>query len=163
MKTKLCILMVCLFAIAGLALAQAKVDGKWTAEIQGARGAQMVTITLKNDGGKLTGTVEGGRGGAIPIEEGSVSGNTIKFKQKQMGRGGEIILNYTGTSWATRSSSLVWQRAAKACLRSLRRKDLSKSILAVAACEASCTDAATDHIIAINRFTTRKNLIVSGK
>lgn len=96
MKTKACILIVCLFAVAGLALAQAKVDGKWTAEIQGARGAQMITITLKNDGGKLTGTVEGGRGGAIPIEEGSVSGNTIKFKQKQMGRGGEIILNYTG-------------------------------------------------------------------
>jgi hypothetical protein len=57
----------------------------------------MVTITLKNEGGKLTGTVEGGRGGAVPIEEGTVSGNTIKFKQKQMGRGGEIVLNYTGT------------------------------------------------------------------
>ena len=97
MKTKVCILLICLFAVAGLALAQAKVDGKWTAEIQGGRGPQMVTITLKNDGGKLTGTVEGGRGGAIPIEEGSVSGNTIKFKQKQMGRGGEVILNYNGT------------------------------------------------------------------
>ena len=97
MKTKVCILLICLFAVAGLALAQAKVDGKWTAEIQGGRGPQMVTITLKNDAGKLTGTVEGGRGGAIPIEEGSVSGNTIKFKQKQMGRGGEVILNYTGT------------------------------------------------------------------
>ena len=97
MKTKVCMLLICLFAVAGLALAQAKVDGKWTAEIQGGRGPQMVTITLKNDGGKLTGTVEGGRGGAIPIEEGSVSGNTIKFKQKQMGRGGEVILNYTGT------------------------------------------------------------------
>jgi len=67
------------------------------AEIQGGRGTQMVTITLKADGGKLTGTVEGGRGGAIPIEEGTVSGSTIKFKQKQMGRGGEVILNYTGT------------------------------------------------------------------
>ena len=97
MKFKVCMLLICMFAIAGLALAQAKVDGKWTAEIQGGRGTQMVTITLKNDGGKLTGTVEGGRGGAIPIEDGSVSGNTIKFKQKQMGRGGEIILNYTGT------------------------------------------------------------------
>src|SRR5262245_6318969 len=98
MKTKLCILMVCLFAVAGLALAQAKVDGKWTAEIQGARGAQMITLTLKSEaGGKLSGTVEGGRGGAIPIEEGTVSGNTVKFKQKQMGRGGEVILNYTGT------------------------------------------------------------------
>ena len=97
MKTKACILLICLFAVAGLALAQAKVDGKWTAEIQGGRGPQMITITLKNDGGKLTGTVEGGRGGAIPIEEGSVTGNTIKFKQKQMGRGGEIVLNYSGT------------------------------------------------------------------
>jgi hypothetical protein len=90
-------LLICLFAMAGLALAQAKVDGKWTAEIQGARGAQMITLTLKDEGGgKLTGTVEGGRGGAIPIEEGSISGNTIKFKQKQMGRGGEVVFNYTG-------------------------------------------------------------------
>src|SRR2546422_10382282 len=97
MKLKVCMLMICLFAVAGLALAQAKVDGKWSAEIAGGRGTQMVTITLKNDGGKLTGTVEGGRGGAIPIEEGTVSGTTIKFKQKQMGRGGEVILNYTGT------------------------------------------------------------------
>ena len=97
MKTKVCLLVICVFAVAALAFGQAKVDGKWTAEIQGGRGAQMVTITLKNDGGKLTGTVEGGRGGAIPIEDGSVSGNTVKFKQKQMGRGGEIILLYTGT------------------------------------------------------------------
>jgi hypothetical protein len=96
MKTKVCMLLVCLFAFTCLALAQAKVDGKWTAEIQGGRGPQMMTITLKADGGKLTGTVEGGRGGAIPIEEGSISGNTIKFKQKQMGRGGEVIFNYTG-------------------------------------------------------------------
>jgi len=97
MKTKVCLLLVCLFAVTGLALAQAKVDGKWTAEIQGGRGPQMVTITLKNDAGKLTGTVEGGRGGAIPIEEGTVKGNAISFKQKQMGRGGEVILLYTGT------------------------------------------------------------------
>ena len=97
MKAKVCMLLICLFAIAGIAAAQAKVDGKWTAEITGARGTQMVTITLKNDGGKLTGTVEGGRGGAIPIEEGTVSGNSVKFKQKQMNRGGEVVLNYTGT------------------------------------------------------------------
>jgi hypothetical protein len=97
MKKKVSLFLICLFAVAGLALAQAKVDGKWTAEVQGGRGPQMIIITLKNDGGKLTGTVEGGRGGAIPIEDGSISGNTVKFKQKQMGRGGEIILNYTGT------------------------------------------------------------------
>jgi hypothetical protein len=73
MKTKVCMLLICLFAVGAIAFAQAKVDGKWTAEIAG------------------------GRGGAVPIEEGSVSGNTVKFKQKQMGRGGEVILVYTGT------------------------------------------------------------------
>ena len=97
MKVKVCMLLICLFAVAGLALAQAKVDGKWTAEIQGGRGAQMLTITLKADGAKLTGSTQGARGGEVPIEEGSISGNTIKFKQKTMGRGGEQIVNYTGT------------------------------------------------------------------
>src|SRR6476659_5801944 len=97
MKFKVCMLLICLFTVAGLALAQAKVDGKWTAEIQGGRGAQMVTINLKNDGGKLSGTIEGGRGGAIPIEEGTVSGTTVSFKSKQMGRGGEVTLKWTGT------------------------------------------------------------------
>jgi hypothetical protein len=100
MKSKVCILLICMFALATLALAQAKVDGKWTATIEGGRrGPQMVTITLKSEaGGKLSGTVDaGGRGGPAMIEEGTVSGNTIKFKQKQMGRGGEVILDYTGT------------------------------------------------------------------
>jgi len=100
MRTKVCILLVCMFAIAGLALAQAKVDGKWTIEITTQRGTQMQTLNLKNDGGKLTGTVEGmGRGGptSTPIEEGSLSGNTVSFKTKQMGRGGEQIMKWTGT------------------------------------------------------------------
>src|ERR1051325_3428491 len=97
MKTKVCMLLICLFAVAGLALAQAKVDGKWSAEIQGGRGTQMLTITLKADGAKLTGSTQGGRGGENPIEEGTISGNTIKFKQKQMGRGGEVVMSYTGT------------------------------------------------------------------
>ena len=98
MKTKVCMLLVCMFAVAGFVLAQGKVDGKWSAEIQGGRGPQMVTITLKDEGGgKLTGTVEGGRGGAVPIEEGSIKGDTVMFKQKQMARGGEVILMYTGT------------------------------------------------------------------
>ena len=97
MKFKACMLLICLFAVAGLALAQAKVDGKWTAEIQGGRGPQMVTMNFKTDGGKVTGTYQGARGGETPLEDVSVSGNTIKFKRKQMGRGGEVVINYTGT------------------------------------------------------------------
>jgi hypothetical protein len=98
MKTKVCMLLICMFAVAALVMAQGKVDGKWSGEIQGGRGPQMITITLKDEGGgKLTGTVEGGRGGAVPIEEGTIKGTAITFKQKQMGRGGEVILLYTGT------------------------------------------------------------------
>ena len=99
MKLKIGMLAICLFAIAGLALAQAKVDGKWTAEIQGGRGPQMVTLTFKTEGGKVTGTYEGARGGAVPLEDVALSGNMLTFKRKQMGRGGgpETVINYTGT------------------------------------------------------------------
>jgi hypothetical protein len=100
MKTKVSLLLLCVFAVAGLALAQAKIDGKWNAEIPGGRGAQMASMTLKNDGGKLSGTIETmGRGGPVQtmIEEGTVSGSTISFKTKQMGRGGEVVFKWTGT------------------------------------------------------------------
>ena len=97
MKFKVCMLLICLFTVAGFALAQAKVDGKWTAEIQGGRGPQMVTLTFKTEGGKVSGTYQGARGGETPLEEVSLSGNTLKFKRKQMGRGGEVTFNYTGT------------------------------------------------------------------
>src|SRR5215471_6184255 len=99
MKLKVCILLICMFAIASLALAQAKVDGKWTGEIQGGRGPQMVTFTFKTEGGKVSGTYQGARGGEVALEDVSLSGNTLKFKRKQAGRGGgpETVVNYTGT------------------------------------------------------------------
>ena len=97
MKLKTVLSLVFLFALSSVALAQNGVDGKWTAEITTQRGPQNMTLTLKADGGKLTGTVEGGRGGAIPIEEGTIQGSTVKFKQKQQGRGGEVVMSYTGT------------------------------------------------------------------
>ena len=40
---------------------------------------------------------EASRGGDIPIEEGTIQGNTIKFKSKQQGRGGEVVMTWTGT------------------------------------------------------------------
>lgn len=96
MKLKVCMLLICLVAFAGLALAQAKVDGKWTGEIQGGRGPQAVTFVFKTDGGKTTGTYQGARGGEVALDNVSVSGNTITFSRKQMGRGGEVTVKYTG-------------------------------------------------------------------
>ena len=52
MKLKVCVWSICVFALTSLALAQGSVDGKWAGEIQGGRGPQAVTLTLKADGGK---------------------------------------------------------------------------------------------------------------
>jgi hypothetical protein len=96
---KLTILAVTLaaLALAVPAVAQNSVDGKWTGEVQGGRGPQTITMTFKADGGTLTGSITGGRGGEVQIKEGTISGNTIKFKSTQMGRGGEVNISWSGT------------------------------------------------------------------
>ena len=97
MNMKVWMLFLCLAVAPAIALAQGSVDGKWAGEVPGGRGPQQVTLTLKADGGKLTGSTAGGRGGEIPIEEGTIANGMLKFKTKQMGRGGEVTLNWTGT------------------------------------------------------------------
>jgi hypothetical protein len=96
MKFKLGLIVVCLAALSSSVIAQS-VDGTWTAEVQGGRGPQTLTITLKADGGKLTGSAGGGRGGPVDITDGTISGADLKFKTKQMGRGGEIVMSWAGT------------------------------------------------------------------
>ena len=96
MKLRLGII-VGVIALALPVLAQNAVDGKWAGEVQGGRGPQAITITLKADGGTLTGSITGGRGGEVAIKEGTISGTTLKFKSTQMGRGGEINLSWSGT------------------------------------------------------------------
>ena len=57
----------------------------------------MVTLTLKAEGGKLTGSVAGGRGGENPISDGTFANNALKFKTQQQGRGGApVTLNWSG-------------------------------------------------------------------
>ena len=85
---------VCVFG--AFVVAQA-IDGKWSGEVQGGRGPQQITLTLKADGGKLTGTASGGRGGDVPIADGTIEKTAIKFKTTQQGRGGEITFNWNGT------------------------------------------------------------------
>ena len=97
MRLKTWVLVLCVAALPVAAFAQGSVDGKWSGEVPGGRGAQQVTLTLKAEGGKLSGSVAGGRGGEIPIEEGTIANGMLKFKTKQMGRGGEVTLNWSGT------------------------------------------------------------------
>jgi len=110
MKVQVCVLLICIVGIAPRVLAQSSVDGRWTGEAQGGRGPQPINLALKAEGNKLTGTLTGGRGGEIPIEEGTISGNTIKFKSRQQGRGGEIVLNWTGT---VKGDEIAFSRVAE--------------------------------------------------
>ena len=97
MKFKVCVFFFCLFALAGPALAQNKVDGKWVGDISTPRGSSGVTLVLKSDGNKLTGTIDLGLGDS-PIENGTINGNTITFSQRQSSiRSGNVTMNYTGT------------------------------------------------------------------
>src|SRR5207302_9809244 len=82
----------------------ADVTGKWTYEAPGRGGnpGSPVTITLKQDGAKLTGSVPGrGRGGAdvppMEVMDGKVDGNMISFTTKVDMGGTTRITKYEGT------------------------------------------------------------------
>ena len=93
MKRAALVTTICFLFLTSTAFAQS-VDGKWTTGLH-ARGpdGQVITLTLKADGSKLTGTLYGIR--PIPLE-GTIEGNTLKIKLKvTTGSGGELLLNYT--------------------------------------------------------------------
>lgn len=65
-----------LWVLTGAALFAADVAGKWTATGRMC-GAQL--ITLKVTGGKITGTLDGGKCGVAPIVDGKVVGDKVTF------------------------------------------------------------------------------------
>ena len=76
-----------------MAFAQS-VDGKWTTGLH-TRGpdGQVITLTLKSEGSKLTGTLYGIQ--PIPLE-GTIEGNTLKITLKvTTSTGSELLVNYT--------------------------------------------------------------------
>ena len=77
----------------------ADVTGTWKAEVPGRGGnMQTTTIVLKQDGAKLTGTLDGGRGGAVEITNGKVEGDTVSFTVVRNFNGNEIKQNFKGTA-----------------------------------------------------------------
>jgi len=82
--------------LATSALLAADVTGKWTAEMQGRGGNTMtVTMKLKADGAKLTGTVSG-RNGDTEITDGKVDGDQVMFSVVHEYNGNKMTQNYTG-------------------------------------------------------------------
>ena len=84
-------------ALAAMLAFGAAIDGKWTAEVQGRNGTNTQTLNLKADGAKLTGSMEGGRGGAINISDGLIMGNDVMFKVTQEFNGNSFTRNFKGT------------------------------------------------------------------
>ena len=93
MKRAALVTMICFLFLTSTAFAQS-VDGKWTTDLHASGlDGQIITLTLKSDGSKLTGTFYGIQ--PIPLE-GSIEGNTLKIKFKvTTSAGGELLLNYT--------------------------------------------------------------------
>ena len=103
MTKKLLFVTTILLVVAFVAVA-ADVSGKWTYEAPGRGGnpGRPTTITLKQDGSTLTGSVPGfARGGDTPpenpISNGKVDGNKISFDVKMNMQGNEIVTKYEGT------------------------------------------------------------------
>jgi hypothetical protein len=87
-----------LLAMAALACAVAlgaDVSGKWVSEATGKGGPQ--TFTLKQDGSTLTGSVQGGRGGAVDISNGKVDGDNVSFEVVREFNGNSVTAKYSGT------------------------------------------------------------------
>lgn len=95
MKTRLTLLSFCLVLAATVAWA-ADVSGKWTAQVPGREGqTQETTITLKVEGGKLTGTIAGQQG-ETAIGDGKVSGDEISFTVTRERQGNTIKQLFKG-------------------------------------------------------------------
>ena len=70
------------------------IDGKWNITIKTPMGDQNATLTLKEEGGALTGEMVGAAGGA-PIENGKVEGDTASWDAKVTSPM-PITLSFTG-------------------------------------------------------------------
>jgi hypothetical protein len=82
-------------SVALVALWAADATGKWTGEMQGRNGTMNVSLNLKADGAKLTGTV-GGRNGDTDISDGKVDGDSVSFTVVREFNGNQIKQNYKG-------------------------------------------------------------------
>lgn len=96
MKKRIVFLSVC-FVLAALTAVWAEdITGKWVAQVPGQGGqTREVTMTLKAEGDKLTGSISG-RQGDTPIENGKISGSEISFDRTVNAQGNSLKIHYKG-------------------------------------------------------------------
>lgn len=95
MRLKTLILISGLLLTIGVAAFAADIDGIWTGQIQGPQGSMDITIVLKADGEKLTGTYSSQLGDAS-IKEGSIKGDAVAFKVDREFNGTKFTIAYKG-------------------------------------------------------------------
>jgi len=93
MKKLLCGCAALLMALSTVTAFAADVTGTWTGEMGGGNGGFQISFTFKQDGPKLTGTVQGPQGDPIAISEGKVDGDKISFKVSFNG----MVISHEGT------------------------------------------------------------------
>jgi hypothetical protein len=72
------------------------VSGNWQITSESPRGTMTRNVTFKQEGNKLTGSIET-RDGSVPIQKGSVDGNKISFSVVMSRGGNNFEMTYTGT------------------------------------------------------------------
>src|SRR6478752_2527898 len=88
--------LMCLVAVAPVRLSEpAKVAGVWSFSVELAVGTGHPTVTLKQDGEKITGTYDG-RYGASPLE-GTIKENKIEFTVSMTAEGAAVTGVFAGT------------------------------------------------------------------
>ena len=92
MKRAASVTMIGFLFLTPIAFAQS-VDGDWTTGLRAREpDRRIITLTLKADGSKVTGTIFGIR--PIPLE-GSIEGNVLRLKLKvPTASGNELLLDY---------------------------------------------------------------------
>ncbi|HWR50855.1 MAG TPA: hypothetical protein VN428_07090 [Bryobacteraceae bacterium] len=86
-----------LILLSTVAAFAADVSGVWKAAVPGRGGeTREVTFTFKVDGEKLTGTMSGGQGGDVELQDGKVAGDAVTFKVKREFNGNSVVMLYEG-------------------------------------------------------------------
>jgi hypothetical protein len=82
-----------------MVLLAAEIDGKYVLESQGQNGKQTQTLTLKADGGKLTGTMDN-QGtvvdGKVNIADGTIDGSKVAFTVVRDMNGAQVTRKFSG-------------------------------------------------------------------
>ncbi len=93
-RARIGLLSVLLF-VPGLASAQTTVAGNWDVTINSPQGANTSLVVFKQDGDKVSGVLKG-RGGELPFEGGTLTGNDLKFSFTINTQGMALPITLTG-------------------------------------------------------------------